>query len=337
MKRDHWKSVNDSLDPATDFVEIYRNVVMYEFPWDMNQALSFALFRTYAVPGIGRLLDETGEFTGAAQKRYDDTALLLEPPTRLGFDHPEAKAAIRRINAMHRAYDIPNHEFRYVLSTFVVVPKRWIDDYGKRALTPTEVEACVHYYRALGRHMRIKDVPETYAGFEELMDSYEAENFAYDDGARKVADSTLALMQSFYASRASPGRDGIFARSLMDPPLREAFRYDAPPAAVQKASPGRAEGSWSRAPRVPGPPEPEADRGHLRDPQLPRRLRHRGARHVPGSGRQGLPGQRARTRRDGGLSAPYPTSFRACTRKLQLPALGRPILMDVWSAVSPDR
>ena len=22
------------------------------------------------------------------QKRYDDTALLLEPPTRLGFEHP---------------------------------------------------------------------------------------------------------------------------------------------------------------------------------------------------------------------------------------------------------
>ncbi|MBI2242886.1 MAG: DUF2236 domain-containing protein, partial [Nocardioides sp.] len=45
MRRDHWKRRNDSPDPETDFVEIYRNVVMYEFPWDMNQALSFALFR----------------------------------------------------------------------------------------------------------------------------------------------------------------------------------------------------------------------------------------------------------------------------------------------------
>ena len=32
MKRDHWKSVNDSLDPATDFVEIYRNVVCTSSP-----------------------------------------------------------------------------------------------------------------------------------------------------------------------------------------------------------------------------------------------------------------------------------------------------------------
>jgi hypothetical protein len=235
MRRDHWKRRNESLDPATDFVEIYRNVVMYEFPWDMNQALSFALFRTYAVPGIGRLLDRTGEFTGRVQKRYDDTALLLEPPTRVDFDDPEAKAAIRRINAMHRSYDIPDHEFRYVLSTFVVVPKRWLDDYGKRALTPTEVEASVHYYRTLGRHMNIPDLPETYAGFAELMDSYEADHFGYDEGGRRVADSTLGLMLTFHPRFAARGVE-VFSRALMDKPLLDAFRYDAPPAAVVRAS-----------------------------------------------------------------------------------------------------
>jgi hypothetical protein len=235
MRRDHWKRRNERLDPETDFVEIYRNVVMHEFPWDMNQALSFALFRTYAVPGIGGLLDETGEFTARVQQRYDDTALLLEPPTRLGFEHAESRTAIRRINAMHRAYDIPDHEFRYVLSTFVVVPKRWMDDYGKRPFTPTEVEASVHYYRTLGRHMGIKDLPETYGAFEDLMDSYEAEHFAYDEGGRRVADATLELMKTFYA-RPVRRPAGIFARALMDQPLREAFRYDAPPAVVQRIS-----------------------------------------------------------------------------------------------------
>lgn len=235
MRRDHWRRRNDRLDPETDFVEIYRNVVTHEFPWDMNQALSFALFRTYAVPGIGGLLDRTGEFTGRVQKRYDDTALLLEPPTRLGFDHPEAKAAIRRINAMHRAYDIPNHEHRYVLSTFVVVPKRWLDDFGKRPLTAHEVEASVRYYQTLGRHLGIRDIPATYAEFERLMDSYEAEHFAYDEGGRRVADATLELMRTFYA-RPLRRPAGLFARALMDEPLREALRYAAPPALVRRVS-----------------------------------------------------------------------------------------------------
>ena len=55
----------EGLDPVRDFHEIYRATVTLEFPWDMKQALSFALFRTYAVPGIGELLARTGEFTGA--------------------------------------------------------------------------------------------------------------------------------------------------------------------------------------------------------------------------------------------------------------------------------
>ena len=62
MRRDHWARRIAQLDPATDFAEIYRILVAHEFPWDMNQSLSFALFRTYAVPSIGRLLAETGEF-----------------------------------------------------------------------------------------------------------------------------------------------------------------------------------------------------------------------------------------------------------------------------------
>lgn len=231
MRRDHWRRRHDALDPARDFVEIYRGVVMHEFPWDMEQALSFALFRTYAVPGIGRLLAATGEFTGQVQKRYDDTVLLLEPPTRLGFDHPEARAAIRRINQMHHAYDIPEHEMRYVLSTFVVVPKRWLDAYGKRPLSPNELAASVEYYRTLGRHMGIGDLPTTYADFARLMDTYEAAHFAYDEGGRAVADSTLALMATFHP-RAVGWAMNTFGRSFMDDALLAALQYAPPPRAV---------------------------------------------------------------------------------------------------------
>lgn len=233
--RDHWRRVNDALDPEADFVEIYRNAVVHEFPWDMNQALSFALFRTYAVPGIGGLLARTGAFTEQVQRRYDDTALLLEQPSLKGFDHPDARAAIRRVNQMHRAYDIPDHEFAYVLSTFVVVPKRWLDDYGKRPFTPTELRASVNYYRTLGRHLAIRDVPETYEGFERLLDDYEAEHFGPDEGGRAVAASTLALMLTFQPAFAAPAVE-VFSRALMDQPLRAALGYAAPARPVERAA-----------------------------------------------------------------------------------------------------
>jgi hypothetical protein len=227
MRRDHWRVRNDQLDPTTDFAEIVRNLATHEFPWDTIQALSFALFRTYAVPGVGRLLDQTGAFAADTQKRYDDTALLLEPPGLLGFDHPDTRTAIRRINQMHRSYDIPNHQMRYVLSTFVVVPKRWNDDYGKRPLTRNEIDATVNYYRTLGRHLGIADIPQTFEEFSELMDTYEAEHFGFDAGGRRVADTTLELVTTFYPRPLRRAVE-VFSRALMDEPLLRAFGYDVP-------------------------------------------------------------------------------------------------------------
>ena len=78
LDRHHWSRRISQLDPARDYHEIYRILAAHEFPWDVNQSLSFALCRTYAVPSIGRLPCETSEFTEHTQKRYDDTALILD-------------------------------------------------------------------------------------------------------------------------------------------------------------------------------------------------------------------------------------------------------------------
>ncbi len=215
------------LDPQTRFEDIYRDLTQFEFPWDMNQSLSFALFRTYAVPTIGRLLFETGEFTERVQKRYDDTALLLEVPLVHGLDSTAGKQAIRRINQMHRMYDISNDDMRYVLATFVVVPVRWITAYGWRRLTDDEVVATVRYFEAVGRRMGIRDIPHDYDGFARLMDDYERDHFAFDRGARAVADSTLRLLATFYPGvPESVARKAAYA--LMDPPLLAAFQYGEP-------------------------------------------------------------------------------------------------------------
>lgn len=228
---------NRGLDPETQFVEIYRNLATIEFPWDLNQALSLALFRTYAVPSVGRLLDATGQFQDATQKRYDDTALLLEVPLLEGFDSDRGRAAVRRINQMHKMYEISNDDMLYVLSTFVVVPKRWLDDYGWRSLTRDELDASVRYYQCLGQHMAIKQIPATYAEFADLMDDYERAHFAFDPGSRRVADATMGLMASFYPAPLKPVID-VFSRALMDDPLLEAFEYSPPHPVARRLSRG---------------------------------------------------------------------------------------------------
>lgn len=233
LPRSHWQRHVARLDPETDYEEIYRVLVAHEFPWDVHQAMSFAFFRTYAVPSIGRLLDETGELVRDSQKRYDDTVLLLDEPVRSGLHSEPGLRAIRRVNQMHGAYAISGDDMRYVLSTFVVMPKRWLDDYGWRTMSPVEVQASVRYYRELGALMGIRDVPETYEAFEELLTGYEAEHFGYDEGGRRVADATMQLFTGFYPPVLRRPVE-LFSRSLMDDPLLAAFGYPRPPAVVRR-------------------------------------------------------------------------------------------------------
>ncbi|MFE0136778.1 oxygenase MpaB family protein [Streptomyces sp. NPDC059037] len=221
------------LDPEKDALKIYRLTAVYEFPWDFTRALELALYRTYAVPSIGRLLAETAELTDRTQKRYDDTALLLDAVVEHGFGTDEGRDAIRRINQMHRSYDISNEDMRYVLSTFVVMPKRWIDAYGWRRLSRHETVAASVYYRTLGQHMGIQDIPESYEDFERCLDAYEEAHFGWDEGARRVSDATLDLMASWYPRALAPLlRASTLA--LLDEPLLRAFRYEPPGAAARK-------------------------------------------------------------------------------------------------------
>lgn len=227
MRRDHWQRKIAELDPETDYEEIARIASYYEFPWDYQQALSFALFRTYAVPSIGRLLFDTGEFTERTQKRHDDTALVLESVLVEGMESQDGRAAVRRMNQMHGSYDISNDDLRYVLATFVVVPHRWLQDYGWRKPTEIEVAAGVRYYQRLGTLMGIKDIPEDFAGFAELMDAYEARHFTPDPKTRAVADATLELLVSFYPRILAKPVE-VFSRSLMDEALLAAFEFEKP-------------------------------------------------------------------------------------------------------------
>ncbi|MBZ6091664.1 DUF2236 domain-containing protein [Streptomyces olivaceus] len=271
------------LDPYEDASEIYRLSSAYEFPWDFARALELALYRTYAVPSIGRLLAETAEFTERPQKRYDDTALLLDAVVEHGFDSVQGRTAIRRINRMHRSYDIGNDDMRYVLCTFVVTPKRWIDSYAWRRLSRHETVASAVHYRRLGRHMGIKDIPGDYEEFEACLDAYEKTHFAWDRGGRQVSDATLALIASWYPRPLAPLlRTGTLA--LLDDQLLRAFRY-TPPSPVTRALVRRAVRLRGRAVRLMPPrraPHHARQNREIKGYPSGYRLDELGTRPVPG-------------------------------------------------------
>ncbi len=78
-----WERELQRLDPEADAQRIVFIDASLEFPWDTQRSLELAFYRTYAVPSIGELLDSTGEFTERAQKRYDDTQILISRVLRV--------------------------------------------------------------------------------------------------------------------------------------------------------------------------------------------------------------------------------------------------------------
>lgn len=219
----------ETLDPEVDHDEIYQLVAYYEFPWEVVQGTSIAFMRDYGVPTISDLLDRTGRFRKDGQKRYDDTVLIGYEYAVDGIDSERAHASIRRLNQIHGHYGIPNHEFRYVLATTLVGPVRFIQRYGWRPLHPNEVAALTLVTSRLGQLMGIKDLPATYAEYEQLHDDYESEHFSQDPANTRVAKASIKIVADWYPPLVRPLYRRI-ALALLDRPLLDALGLPEQPA-----------------------------------------------------------------------------------------------------------
>jgi hypothetical protein len=229
------------LDPVADHRRIVYLDACFEFPWDTTRSLELALFRTFASPSIAALLDSTGEFGRAAQKRYDDTDLILSTIVEAGYDSEAGTRAIRQMNRIHTRFEISNEDFLYVLSSFVFEPIRWNARFGWRPLIETEKLATYEYWREVGRRMAIREIPETYEALERFNEEYERRNFRPTEEARRVGLATRDMFLAWFPGLPKRfGAQAIYA--LMDDALLEAFGFPRPPGVVRAAVVGALRG-----------------------------------------------------------------------------------------------
>ncbi|MGB2952466.1 MAG: oxygenase MpaB family protein [Gaiellaceae bacterium] len=222
------------LDPLRDHKRIVHLHVCYEFPFDTTRSLEFALFRTFAVPTIAKLLDSTGEFAGRAQKRYDDTDILISAMLEHGYDSEVGTRALRRMNQIHGRFEIANDDFRYVLSTFVFEPIRWNARFGWRPMTENEKLALFHCWREIAHRMAIEEIPEDFAEFERFNVEYERDRFQSTAAGRRVAGATRAMFLAWFPGL--PGRLGeqVIA-AMLDDPILDAFGFRHPSPQLRRA------------------------------------------------------------------------------------------------------
>jgi hypothetical protein len=215
------------LDPEVEHQRIVFLSTCYDFPFDTTRALEFALFRTYCVPSIAATLDQTGEFYRRAQKRYDDTDILVSELMEWGYDSDRGRRALRRMNQIHGQFEIANDDYLYVLSTFIFEPIRWNARFGWRLMCPQERLALFYFWREVGRRMNIKQLPANYDAYDSFNRAYEQKHFRFTEASGRVGAATREMFCSWFPSPARPlVRVGIHA--LLDEPVLEAFGFPRP-------------------------------------------------------------------------------------------------------------
>ncbi|MCO5231914.1 MAG: hypothetical protein M9958_12255 [Chitinophagales bacterium] len=216
------------LDPKKDYWEIVRLALFYEFPWDAERALELALYKTYAVPSISKVLHQTRELERNTEKRYDDTDILLSLIIEHGLKEGKGKEALDRMNWIHQQFKISNDEYIYVLTTFVFDSRRWINKFGYRKLIRSEELALYYVWLEIGEAMGIQNIPDTYEALEKFHIDYEKNNFRYSEHNVLLANATENMYLGWYLPENLFDTFRPFIHALMEPHLLAAFHHPEP-------------------------------------------------------------------------------------------------------------
>ncbi|KAF2131317.1 hypothetical protein P153DRAFT_355128 [Dothidotthia symphoricarpi CBS 119687] len=236
---------------AEDAWQIIRYVQSLEFPWMSGKALAFALFKTYGIPSISKLLCDTQQLSNVeyAGRRYTDTSILIIEFLGHSPTSERATSAIARMNYLHSRYQkaklISNDDMLYTLSLFVLEVERWVRLYEWRTLTPMEICAIGTHWKVIGDAMEIdyselrhgptsfKDGLEFFEDMREWADVYERRCMVPNKHNHQLAEETTRILLADV-----PGPFRLFGKdcvaALMDERLRRAMLYDDPSPAYLK-------------------------------------------------------------------------------------------------------
>ena len=231
---------------TSDAFRIQQTIAELEFPFTYEKGLQFALFRTYGIPSISKLLVQTSQLSNnaTATKRYADTTVLTIDFTLYPPGSERAKEALARMNYIHGLYiksgKISNDDLLYTLSLFTWEPVRWVDRHEWRHLEDFEKCAFGTFWKGVGDAMGIdygtlKSGSEGWVDglqwMEELADwaeEYEKAQMVPHLDNFKTAEETVAIL--LYSV---PSWGKAFGKRLvtvlMDEQLRKAMMYERPP------------------------------------------------------------------------------------------------------------
>ncbi|MGC1209580.1 MAG: oxygenase MpaB family protein [Ornithinimicrobium sp.] len=211
------------MDPDVEYEKIYRQLALHEFGLQMQMGLHLAFYRTFSTPRIAGVLGMTGHMDAQPHKRAYDTGLVMYELIADGLGGDRGRKMVSLLNRVHKPWPIADEDFTYVLTTFIVVPTRWLDRAGWRPLTDRERRAVWRFYATLGRQMNLNKIPESYAASERFFDDYESQHLGPSEAGARLMGRTQSVLADLLPPPIRPLTDHVTTALLDDARLSEAL------------------------------------------------------------------------------------------------------------------
>ena len=184
-------------NPDTDWQDIYRNLVLWEFPVETRGGFQVAFYRPEAVPRMAEVLAGTGHIKADPGRRTLDTGIVILEVIEGGVDSPRGQKMVRLLRALHDRPDILQEDLTYVLCSLMVVPTRFINRVGWRKTLEVEQQATWRFWCELGNRIGVDSLPGSYRDAEDRFDRYEAENLAASVEGRQLTRMIIDAFASW--------------------------------------------------------------------------------------------------------------------------------------------
>lgn len=224
-----------SLPCGEDLYGIYRTMVLYDFQKEIHAGFFVSYYRNFAIPSIARTLAARGELRARPMKRSYDTGIVIHEIIANGFDSDRGQAMVNLLRRVHAGVPGTGEDFLYVLMTLLVLPLRWIAQYGWRKTTPLEERAAVAFYAELGRRMGLDAAPATLAEANAFLDNYEARHMGPSPEGAELLSATVDALKVRLHPRLRPFTGVVLALMMDKPEVAVALGLKPAPAVLRAA------------------------------------------------------------------------------------------------------
>lgn len=209
--------------------QITQVLIRYDCPYIHTTSLSLALFQTYAIPSISKLLARTGRLVlpNCVGRRAEDTLCLLTEVEMHGVDSQRGSKALARTNFLHSLYGpaISRDDLLFTLSLFILEPIRMTNSIEWRTSTDLENQARFVLWSEIGNRMGISDLPDSLQSLIDWSLNYRSHSLIYAESNAILGEATMELLLRPYPSILRPLlRQCVLV--LIPDDVRQAFGWD---------------------------------------------------------------------------------------------------------------